>query len=195
MELGQKTVPASSSPVPRLPFERSFLAPLTFVRAGELRKAEWSEFNFETAEWRIPASKMKMRELHIVPLSIQALAILKELQPLTGSGKHLFPGVNNPNRPMSDNTITCSLRRLGYTSEEMTGHGFRSMASTLLNEQGWNRDAIERQLAHGERNHIRAAYNYAEYLPERKKMMQDWADYLDMIMRRAEVIPIRRATG
>ena len=162
------------------------LAPLVFVRPGELRKAEWSEFNFETAEWRIPAGKMKMRELHIVPLSTQALAILEELKPLTGDGQYLFPGVNNPNRPMSDNTITGALRRLGYTSDEMTGHGFRAMASTLLNEQGWNRDAIERQLAHGERNHIRAAYNYAEYLPERRKMMQHWSDYLQTLMAQAK---------
>jgi integrase len=154
------------------------LAPLVFVRPGELRKAEWSEINFETAEWRISAPKMKMRELHIVPLSKQALAILEELKPLTGGGRYIFPGVNNPNRPMSNNTVTGALRRLGYTSDEMTGHGFRSMASTLLNEQGWNRDAIQRQLAHGERNRIRAAYNYAEYLPERKKMMQHWSDYL-----------------
>ncbi len=159
------------------------LAPLVFVRPGELRQAEWSEFNFETSEWRIPVGKMKMRELHIVPLSTQALAILEELKPLTGSGKYLFPGVNNPQRPMSDNTITCALRRLGYTSDEMTGHGFRAMASTLLNEQGWNRDAIERQLAHGERNKIRAAYNYAEYLPERKRMMQAWADYLSDLIK------------
>lgn len=154
------------------------LAPLFFVRPGELRKAEWCEFNFETSEWRIPASKMKMRELHIVPLSTQAIKILQELHLLTGSGKYVFPSVRTSKRPMSENTVTAALRRLGYTSDEMTGHGFRSMASTILNEQGWNRDAIERQLAHAERNNIRAAYNYAEYLPERRKMMQEWADYL-----------------
>jgi integrase len=154
------------------------LAPLLFVRPGELRRAEWLEFNFEEAEWRIPAEKMKMRELHIVPLSKQAIEILEELKPFTGEGKYLFPGLRYPTRPMSDNTVNCALRRLGYANDEMTGHGFRAMASTILNEQGWNRDAIERQLAHGERNHIRASYNYAEYLPERKKMMQFWADYL-----------------
>lgn len=157
------------------------LAPLIFVRPGELRKAEWSEINFETAEWRIPANKMKMRSVHIIPLAKQAISILREVQPLTGHGKYVFTGVRTSLRPMSENTVTGGLRRLGYTSDEMTGHGFRSMASTLLNEQGWNRDAIERQLSHSERNHIRAAYNYAEYLPERQKMMQHWADYLDTL--------------
>jgi integrase len=155
------------------------LSPLLFVRPGELRQAEWSEINFEKAEWRIPAEKMKMREVHIVPLATQAIAILQELYPLTGHGKYLFHSIRSLQRPMSENTITGALRRIGYTSEEMTAHGFRSMASTLLNEQGWNRDAIERQLSHGERNKIRAAYNYAEYLPERREMMQAWADYLE----------------
>lgn len=155
------------------------LAPLLFVRPGELRHAEWSEFDFKAAEWRIPAEKMKRRVAHIVPLSAQAIAILRDLQPLTGNGKFVFPCVRTLKRPMSENTVNAGLRRLGYTKEEMTGHGFRSMASTLLNEQGWNSDAIERQLAHAERNNIRAAYNYAEYLPERRKMMQHWADYLD----------------
>jgi len=122
-------------------------APLVFVRPGELRQAEWSEINFETREWHIPAEKMKMREKHIVPLSHQAIAILTDLKPLTGNGKYVFPGVRTSNRPMSNNTVLGALRRLGYTSDEMTGHGFRSMACTLLNKQGWNRDAIERQLA------------------------------------------------
>ena len=157
------------------------LAPLTFVRAGELRKAEWSEFNFDASEWRISPEKMKMRGAHIVPLSTQAITVLREIQALTGDSKYVFPCLRSPNRPMSENTILAALRRLGYAKEEMTGHGFRSMASTLLNEQGWNRDAIERQLAHSERNNIRAAYNYAEYLPERRKMMQHWADYLDQL--------------
>lgn len=156
-------------------------APLVFVRPGELRHAEWSEINFETKEWRIPAAKMKMRVMHIVPLSEQALKILEEIQPMTGHLKYIFPGVRTPSRPMSENTITGALRRLGYTSDEMTGHGFRSMASTILNEQGWNRDAIERQLAHAERNNVRAAYNYAEHIPERKRMMQAWADYLSAL--------------
>jgi integrase len=158
------------------------LAPLFFVRPGELRKAEWSEFNFETAEWRIPAEKMKMRATHIVPLSTQAISILQELETLTGNSPYVFPSIRTLRRPMSDNTVLGALRRLGYSKDEMTGHGFRSMASTLLNEQGWNRDAIERQLAHAERNNIRAAYNYAEYLSERRKMMQHWADYLETLI-------------
>ncbi|CEG55681.1 tyrosine-type recombinase/integrase [Legionella fallonii] len=158
------------------------LAPLFFVRPGELRRAEWVEFDLEKAEWRIPAEKMKMKEQHIVPLSTQSIEILKELHAYTGSGKYVFPSLRSSDRPMSENTVLAALRRLGYNSDEMTGHGFRSMASTLLNEHGWNRDAIERQLAHAERNNIRAAYNYAEYLPERRKMMQWWADYLHSLM-------------
>lgn len=154
------------------------LAPLLFVRPGELRKAEWHEISLENAEWRIPAEKMKMRAVHIVPLSKQTVAILQELKPLTGNGRYVFPGARTGSRPMSENTVNAALRRLGYGSDDMTGHGFRSMASTLLNEQGWNRDAIERQLAHAERDSVRAAYNYAEHLPERRKMMQAWADYL-----------------
>lgn len=169
------------------------LAPLVFVRPGELRKAEWSEFDLDKAEWRIPAHKMKMKAVHIVPLSIQALAILTELHALTGSGRYVFPGARTDARHMSENTVNAGLRRLGYAVGDMTGHGFRSMASTLLNEQGWNRDAIERQLAHAERDDIRAAYNYAEHLPERRKMMQQWADYLDKLKTGAEVIPIHRS--
>ncbi len=157
------------------------LASILFVRPGELRKAEWSEFDLNSAEWRIPPEKMKMRVTHIVPLSHQAVLILNELFPLTGNRKYVFPSVRTFARPMSENTVNAALRRLGYTKDEICGHGFRSMASTLLNEHGWNRDAIERQLAHAERNNIRAAYNYAEYLPERRKMMQHWADYLDEI--------------
>ena len=160
------------------------LAPLTFVRPGELRGAAWAEFDFEKSEWRIPAARMKMNEQHIVPLARQTIKILKALRPITGHGKLLFPSVRSTDRPMSDNTINAALRRMGYTTEDMTGHGFRSMASTLLNEQGWNRDAIERQLAHGERNAVRAAYNFAEFLPERRKMMDAWADYLDELRKK-----------
>jgi integrase len=155
------------------------LAPLLFVRPGELRKAEWSEIDLDAAEWRIPAERMKMRAPHIVPLSTQAVAILRKLHPVTGSERYVFPGVRGRGRPMSENTINAALRRLGYAKDEMTGHGFRSMASTLLNEQGFNRDWIERQLAHAERDSVRAAYNYAEFLPKRRKMMQAWATYLD----------------
>ncbi len=167
------------------------LAPLVFVRPGELRHAEWSEIDLDKAEWRIPAEKMKMRVMHIVPLSKQAIEVLYELQALTGDGKYVFPSVRSAKRPMSENTVLGALRRLGYTSTEMTGHGFRSMASTLLNEQGWNPDAIERQLAHGERNTVRAAYNYAEYLPERKKMMQEWADYLEGLAADVKILPFK----
>ncbi len=166
------------------------LSPLFFVRAGELRQAEWAEIDLDKAEWRIPANKMKMNTVHIVPLATQAVAILHEMYPLTGTGKYVFPSTYTTTRPMSENTIRLALRRLGYTNEDMTPHGFRSMASTLLNEQGFNRDAIERQLAHCERNGVRAAYNYAEYLPERRKMMQQWADYLDKLKAGAEVIPL-----
>lgn len=167
------------------------LAPLVFVRPGELRKAEWTEINLDGAEWRIPPERMKMRELHIVPLSKQAVLVLRDLHALTGSGKYVFPGARTNGRPMSENTVNSGLRSLGYSPDEMTGHGFRSMASTRLNEQGWNRDAIERQLAHAERDDVRAAYNYAEHLPERVKMMQRWADYLDTLRdSAANVIPI-----
>jgi integrase len=168
------------------------LAPLVFVRPGELRHAEWTEFDLEKAEWRIPAEKMKMASVHIVPLSKQAIAVIESLKPLTGTGKYLFPSIRTITRPMSENTVNGALRRLGYTGDEMVGHGFRSMASTILNEQGWNRDAIERQLAHSERDGVRAAYNYAEYLPERKRMMQSWADYLDGLAAGADVIPIKQ---
>jgi integrase len=162
------------------------LAPLVFVRPGELRKTEWIEIDLEAGEWRIPAERMKMKTKHIVPLSTQAVAILRALQPLTGKGRYVFPGARSRERCMSENTVNGALRRLGWTGAEMTGHGFRSMASTLLNEQGWNRDAIERQLAHSERNSIRAAYNYAEHLPERRRMMQAWSDYLYGLRRRPD---------
>lgn len=153
---------------------------LTFVRTGELRAAEWSEISFDKAEWRIPAERMKMREPHIVPLSRQAIAILRELQSLCGHWRHLFPNQHKPSGYMSENTILYGLYRMGYHSKA-TGHGFRSTASTVLNEHGFPPDVIERQLAHGERNKVRAAYNHAEYLPERRRMMQWWADYLDQL--------------
>lgn len=156
------------------------LAPLVFVRPGELRAAEWTEFHLDGKEpqWRIPAERMKMGEQHIVPLSRQTVAIIRELQAMTGDGKYLFPSLRTTKRPISDNTINAALRRLGYSSEEMVGHGFRSMASTCLNEQGWHPDLIELQLAHAERNKVRAAYNKAQRLEDRRRMMQAWADYL-----------------
>ena len=131
-----------------------------------------------------------MRQIHVVPLSVQALRVLRELHAVTGQGRFLFPSERTASRSMSENTVNGALRRLGYSSDEMTGHGFRSMASTLLNEQGWHPDAIERQLAHAERNSIRAAYNYAEHLKERCRMMQAWADFLDGLRVRAQVVPL-----
>lgn len=168
------------------------LAPLVFVRPGELRRAEWSEINLDANEWRIPAKRMKMDTEHIVPLSRQAKSILIDLHQLTGRGKYVFPGIRSRARPMSENTINGALRNLGYDGKEMTGHGFRSMASTLLNEMGWNGDAIERQLAHSERDSIRAAYNYAEHLPLRREMMQAWADYLDSLREERPVYLIHK---
>lgn len=169
------------------------LAPLVFTRPGELRKAEWTEFDLDAAEWRIPAHKMKGRAVHIVPLSSQAVSILRELHPLTGTKKYVFPGVRKPSKPMSENTVLGALQRLGYSGDQMTGHGFRSMASTLLHEQGWSHQAIERQLAHAERNAVSAAYNYAEHLPERRKMMQAWADYLDRLRAPSNVVAFSNA--
>jgi integrase len=162
-----------------------------FVRPGEFRAAEWAEIDFEAREWRIRAERMKMRQQHIVPLSDQAIAILGEIKPLTGETQFVFPTPRSNKRPLSDNALLAALRRMGYEQGTVTVHGFRSTASTLLNEQGWNRDAIERQLAHGERDAVRAAYNYAEHLPERRRMMQAWADYLDKIRSEKSEMPAR----
>jgi integrase len=169
------------------------LAPLLFVRPCELRAAEWSEVNIERAEWRLPAERMKMRVPHIVPLAHQAVQILRELQPITCGGRYVFPSLRGAARPMSENAITAALRRMGYSGEEMTWHGFRSLASTQLNEHDWNRDWIETQLAHGERDKIRAAYNYAKYLPARREMMQWWANYLDELRSGAVHVQTRAA--
>jgi integrase len=171
------------------------LAPLTFVRPGELRHAEWTEIELDAAEWRIPGAKMKMKDRHIVPLSRQAVEVLESIHPLTGSGRYVFPGLRTYDRPMSENTINAALRRLGFEKDEMTGHGFRSMASTLLHEQGWPHEAIERQLAHAERNSVSAAYNYAEHLAKRREMMQHWADYLDELKAGAKVISFKKSTS
>lgn len=168
------------------------LAPLLFVSPGELRQAEWTEFDLDAGQWRIPANKMKMRELHIVPLPDQAVAALQELQPLAGRGQYVFPGERSRQRPMSDAAINAALRRMGFDKDTMTGHGFRAMASTRLNEMGWSADVIERQLAHAERNKVRAAYNRAQYLAERKKMMQAWADYLDRLKVDEKVVVMAR---
>jgi integrase len=151
---------------------------LTFVRTIELRGAQWKEVNLEKSEWRIPAERMKMREIHIVPLSNQALELFKELKNLTGNYDYILPNRNNPRTYISENTLLYALYRMGYR-DRATAHGFRHTASTILNEQGFSSDAIERQLSHGQRNKVRASYNFAQYLPERRQLMQWWADHLD----------------
>ena len=166
------------------------LAPHVFQRPGEVRQMEWSEVDFERAVWTIPAQRMKMREVHTVPLSSQAIGILRDAQALTGSGKFVFPSIRSRTRPMSENTINAALRRLGYEAGEMTAHGFRSTASSLLNESGkWNPDAIERALAHRESNQVRAAYHRSAYWTERVQMAQWWSDHLDVLRQGASVIP------
>ncbi|NCB64333.1 MAG: integrase [Clostridia bacterium] len=162
------------------------LAPMLFVRPGELRKMEWTEVDLMAAEWRIPAEKMKMKEPHIVPLAPQAVAILSELKPLTGDGQYVFPGRNG--RPMSENALRVALIAMGF---ELSAHGFRGTASTMLNECGrFRHDVIERQLAHAQRNKVVAAYNHAQYLPERKAMMTWWADYLDALKEQGKVVTL-----
>ena len=151
---------------------------LTFVRTGELRGAKWEELKLEKEEWHIPAERMKMKEKHIVPLSRQATEVIEELKKISRSDTYMFINVQNPQGYMSENTMLYALYRMGY-HKRATIHGFRSVASTVLNEHSFSTDAIERQLAHSERDSVRASYNYAQYLPERKKMMQWWADYLD----------------
>lgn len=172
------------------------LAPLVFVRPGELRHAEWTEIDLDFGEWCIPAHKMKMREPHLVPLSEQAVAILRDLQPLTGKGQYVFPCARSNGRPMSDAAILAALRRMGYSKDEMSGHGFRAMARTVLDEVlGCRVDYIEHQLAHAVRDANGRAYNRTKHLPERKKMMQQWADYLDSLKSGAAVIPFNKASG
>ena len=166
------------------------LLALTFVRTNELIGAEWNEFDLDHALWIIPARRMKMKTEHVVPLSRQALTILADLKELSGGSRFLLPG-RNQNKSISNNTMLFALYRLGYKGK-MTGHGFRAVASTILNETGFQPDVIERQLAHSERNAIRGAYNRAEYLAERKRMMQYWADHLAKLQAGAEVIPIHQ---
>ena len=158
------------------------LSPHLFVRPGELRQAEWAEIDVEKAIWSIPIEKMKMRRPHRVPLSRQVLAMIEELREITGHRQYLFPCMGSPRRPMSENGVNQALRRLGYDTGEMTAHGFRAMAATLLNEMGqWNPDAIERQLAHQDTSAVRRAYARGEYWDERLAMMQHWSDYLDSL--------------
>lgn len=168
---------------------------LTFVRPGELRAAEWTEFDLDAAEWRIPAERMKMGELHIVPLSVQAATLLRELHTLTGGQALLFPNLRSPKKCMTATTLNRALERMGYTGK-FSAHGFRATASTMLNEMGYRSDLIERQLAHAERNKVRASYNQAQYLPERKEMMQAWANLTDeMAKDESKVTPINRAAA
>ncbi|URL59640.1 tyrosine-type recombinase/integrase [Luteibacter flocculans] len=172
------------------------LAPLVFVRPGELRAAQWSEFDLDGHVWRIPGERMKMKAAHVVPLSKQAVSVLRKLHEFTGHGRYVFPSLRSAHRPMSENTINAALRRLGYSGEEMTGHGFRSLAATRLNEMGWNADAIERQLAHAESNKVRDAYTHAaQYLKERTKMMQAWSDYLDSLRAGGKVVAFKPQAG
>lgn len=159
---------------------------LTFVRTGELRGARWEEINFEKSEWRIPAERMKMRDPHIVPLSTQTITVLKELEPVSSHREHLFPNRNKPMSCISENTLLYALYRMGYHGRATT-HGFRATASTILNEHGFRSDVIERQLAHAERNKVRASYNHAQYLPERREMMQWWGNYLDALAEKGNV--------
>lgn len=184
-------------------FEGSFivkcalqLAPLVFVRPGELRKAEWAEIDLEAATWNIPAEKMKMRQAHLVPLSRQVVAILKELHRLTGNGRYVFPCHRSPLRCMSENTVNASLRRMGFDKSEITGHGFRAMARTMLHEiLQFTPDAIEAQLAHAVPDRLGRAYNRTLHLAERRKMMQTWASYLDGLKNGAKVLPLKRVEG
>jgi integrase len=170
------------------------LMALTFVRTGELIGARWREIDFEEKRWNIPAERMKMRTPHIVPLSEQAIEVLRTLHTLTGSGALLFPGDRNAKKPMSNNTILKGLERMGFKGR-MTGHGFRGVASTILHEQGFDHQHIELQLAHAPRNAVSAAYNHALYLKPRRAMMQTWADYLDNIQRAGKVLAFRGSTA
>ncbi len=166
------------------------IAPHVFVRPGELRHAEWSEIDLDGALWIIPAGKMKMRKAHHVPLSRQAVDLFREVQAVTGPSGYVFPSVRTRARPMSENTINAGLRRLGYASDEMTAHGFRAMASTLLNESGkWHPDAIERALAHGDNDKVRAAYHRGVHWKERVEMAQWWSNYLDQLRKGADIVP------
>ncbi|MBV6824494.1 integrase arm-type DNA-binding domain-containing protein [Pseudomonas sp. PD9R] len=164
---------------------------LTAVRPGELRAAPWSEFNLDTATWTIPKERMKARRPHAVPLPRQAVAILRQLKAISGGYALLFPGQQNPDRPMSENTINKALRLMGY-EDRQTGHGFRHLLSTELNGRGYNRDWIERQLAHGDSDEIRDTYNHATYLEQRREMMQAWADSIDALCVSANVVSIKR---
>jgi integrase len=167
------------------------LSALSFVRPGELRHAEWSEFDLDGATWSIPGSKMKMKADHIVPLSTQAVTILRELHAVTGRGNYVFPSERGKSAVMSENTVNAALRRLGYAKEEMTGHGFRAMARTIIHEDlGIRPEVIEHQLAHRVPDALAGAYNRTKFLKKRRAMMTAWADYLDRLKAGADVIPL-----
>lgn len=170
------------------------LTPLLFVRPGELRKAEWSEIDFEAAEWRIPASKMKMKSDHIVPLSTQAIELLRQVHPISGHGKYVFPSIRTGERPMSENTVSAALRAIGYDRDTQTAHGFRATARTIMDEVlGERVDLIEHQLAHAVKDANGRAYNRTAHLPARKAMMQRWSDYLDQLKKGAQVLQFKQA--
>ena len=159
---------------------------------GEFRTMEWENIDFDTKQWLIPAEKMKMKTAHIVPLCDQAIQLLKALHEFTSYSTYVFPSIRSKTRPMSENTVNASLRRLGYTTDQMCSHGFRTMVSTRLNKLSFRSDVIERQLAHIDGNKVRSAYNRSEYIEERTSMMQSYADYLDTLREGATVIPINR---
>lgn len=188
-ELLRKMRSYKGSPYTRLALE---LIALTFVRTSELIEAPWSEFDLDAAEWRIPAERMKMDSPHIVPLPRQAVDLLRSLYEIRGLSGLLFQGERDHEKPMSNNTILGALKRMGYAGR-MTGHGFRGVASTILHEQGFDHMHIELQLAHQERNAVSAAYNFATYLPQRRKMMQAYADHLDELRQGAKIIPLKAA--
>jgi integrase len=181
------------------------LSPIFFVRPGTMRGMEWQDVDLDRAEWRIPIEQLKRRQIDkdarrgeiglIVPLPRQAVAILRELHPLTGGGRFVFPGTRHKEKPISENTLRTALHAMGFTKEDITPHGFRHMASTLLHEMGFPSHLIEKQLAHSDKNKIRAVYNHAEYMPERRKMMQAWADYLESLAAGEgnKIVPLRSA--
>jgi len=177
------------------------LAPLVFLRPGELRQAEWSEFDLDAAVWTVPAARMKRTKQqkvsgapHLVPLSRQAVAVLRELEPLTGRGRYVFPSPRGGSRPMSDNAVLSALRRMGFAKDEMSGHGFRAMARTLMAERlGVPESVVEAQLAHAVRDSLGRAYNRTEFVDQRRSMMQQWADYLDTLRQGAQVLPFKTA--
>lgn len=190
-ELLRKIEAYQGTPATRLSMK---LMALTFVRTGELIAAHWDEFDLEAAEWRIPKERMKMKTPHVVPLSTQAVEVLAAIHELRGLSGLLFPGERDHDKPMSNNTILGALKRMGYAGR-MTGHGFRGVASTILHELGHRHDLIELQLAHQERNEVSAAYNFATYLPQRREMMQAWADHLDGLRKTTRVTLVKRSAS